>query len=124
MSEGFSPPPSFLAVALFCRCPRCGKGALYDGLLSVAPRCASCGLDLGAHDAGDGPAVFVVFALGAMVVALGAIVEVKFAPPVWVHLLLWTPVVLVGSILMLRLFKAGLIALQYRHRALGGDAAQ
>jgi uncharacterized protein (DUF983 family) len=121
MSEAFSPPPSILAVALLCRCPRCGKGALYDGLLSVAARCASCGLDLSAHDAGDGPAVFVVFALGAIVVALGAIVEVKFAPPVWVHLLLWTPVVLVGSVVMLRLFKAGLIALQYRHRALGGD---
>lgn len=123
MSEAFSPPPSILAVALLCRCPRCGKGALYDGLLSVAPRCASCGLDLSAHDAGDGPAVFVVFALGAIVVALGAIVEVKFAPPVWVHLLLWTPFVLVGSVLMLRLFKAGLIALQYRHRALGRDGA-
>ena len=123
MSEAFSPPPSVLAVAFLCRCPRCGKGALYDGLLSVAPRCTRCGLDLGAHDAGDGPAVFVVFALGAVVVALGAIVEAKFAPPVWVHLLLWTPFVLVASVVMLRLFKAGLIALQYRHRALGRDAA-
>ena len=123
MSEAFSPPPSVLAAALLCRCPRCGKGALYDGLLSVASRCASCGLDLGAQDAGDGPAVFVVFALGAVVVALGAIVEVKFAPPVWVHLLLWTPFVLIGSVAMLRLFKAGLIALQYRHRALGRDGA-
>jgi uncharacterized protein (DUF983 family) len=123
MSEAFSPSPSILAVALLCRCPRCGKGALYDGLLSVAPSCTRCGLDLGAHDAGDGPAVFVVFALGAIVVALGAIVEVKFAPPVWVHLLLWTPFVLVGSVVMLRLFKAGLIALQYRHRALGRDVA-
>ena len=118
MSEAFPPPPSVLAVALLCRYPRCGKGALYNGLLSVAPACASCSLDLGAHDAGDGPAVFVVFALGAIVVALGAIVEVKFAPPVWLHLVLWTPFVLIGSVVMLRFFKAGLIALQYRHRAL------
>jgi len=123
MSEAFSPPPSVFAAAVLGRCPRCGKGALYDGLLSVAPSCASCGIDLGAHDAGDGPAVFVVFALGAIVVALGAIVEVKFAPPVWVHLLLWTPLVLTGSVLMLRLFKPGLIALQYRHRSLGHDGA-
>jgi uncharacterized protein (DUF983 family) len=38
----------------------------------------------------------------------------------WVHVVVWTPVILVGAILMLRPLKAALIALQYRHRALGG----
>ena len=31
------------------------------------------------------------------------------------HLVLWTPLILGGAILMLRPLKAGLIALQYRH---------
>jgi len=110
---------SLLSLALRCRCPRCGKGKLYDGLLAVTPRCRNCGLDLAAQDAGDGPAVFVVFILGAIVVALALVTEILFAPPLWVHMLLWTPVILGGAILMLRPLKAALIALQYRHRALG-----
>jgi uncharacterized protein (DUF983 family) len=42
-----------------------------------------------------------------------------FEPPLWVHVVLWTPVVLGGAILMLRPLKAGFIALQYRQHALG-----
>lgn len=123
MSEGVYPPVSPLAAALLCRCPRCGKGRLYDGLLAVAPCCSTCGLDLRAQDAGDGPAVFVVLILGGLVVALAILVEVAFAPPAWVHLVLWPPLVIGGAIILLRPLKAGLIALQYRHRALGGGPA-
>jgi len=36
----------------------------------------------------------------------------------WVHLLLWTPLILVGAVGMLRPLKAALIALQFRHELL------
>jgi len=91
---------------------------LFTGLLTVRPSCPTCGLDLSAQDAGDGPAVFVIFFLGLIVVGLAAIVEIKFSPPIWVHLALWTPLILGGAILMLRPLKAGLIALQFRHNLL------
>jgi uncharacterized protein (DUF983 family) len=119
LSERFYPPVSPLVAGLLCRCPRCGQGRLYSGLLTVAPACARCGLDLRAHDAGDGPAVFVVFILGALTVGLAILVEALFSPPLWVHAVLWTPLVIGGAILLLRPLKAGLIALQYRHRELG-----
>ena len=80
--------------------------------------CEICGLDLSAQDAGDGPAVFAILFLGIIVVGLAALVEINFSPPIWVHLLLWAPLVLVGAVAMLRPLKAGLIALQYRHRLL------
>jgi len=111
-------PVPVLAAALRCRCPRCGEGKLFKGLLTVAPRCSACGLDLAAQDAGDGPAAFVVLILGALVVGLSILVEVEFAPPMWVHLLLWTPVVIGGAIALLRPLKAWLIAMQYRHHLL------
>jgi uncharacterized protein (DUF983 family) len=117
---GSSPPVSVLATALRCRCPRCGQGRLYSGLLTVVPLCGACGLDLAAQDAGDGPAVFVILILGAVVVGLAFWVEVEFAPPLWVHLVLWTPVIIGGAIAMLRILKAWLIAMQYRHHLLGG----
>src|ERR1700756_3845979 len=115
---GCLPAVSPLRAALSCRCPRCGKGKLFAGLLSVRGTCEVCGLDLSAQDAGDGPAVFVIFLLGLIVVGLAAFVEIRFAPPIWVHLLLWTPLILAGAVVMLRPLKAGLIALQYRHHLL------
>ncbi len=119
VAEGSAAP--WMRAALGCRCPRCGRGRLFAGLLNVRPACEVCGLDLSAQDAGDGPAVFVILFLGLIVVGLAAIVEIEFSPPIWVHLMLWTPLIVVGAIAMLRAFKAGLIALQYRHHLLGAS---
>jgi len=105
-------------AGLTCRCPRCGRGKLFDGLLSVAPVCSECGLDLKKEDSGDGPAVFVIFILGALVVPLAFLVETVFRPPEWLHMVLWPPVIVAGTIGLLRPFKATLIALQHRHRSL------
>jgi uncharacterized protein (DUF983 family) len=81
--------------------------------------CEVCGFYLSAQDARDDPAVFSILFLGLVVVGLTAPVEIRFSPPIWGHLMLWTPLILIGAVLMLRPLKAGLIALQYRHRLLG-----
>ena len=112
------PPVPMIRAAFLCRCPRCGDGPLFAGLLAVRPACPACGLDLSTQDSGDGPAVFVILFLGIIVVGLAALVELKFAPPLWLHALLWPPLIVAGAITMLRPLKAGLIALQYRHNIL------
>jgi uncharacterized protein (DUF983 family) len=111
------PAPSLLRVALTCRCPRCGQGKLFHGLLDVRERCDVCGLDLRAHDAGDGAAVGVVLLLGAIVVTLAFWVEFRFAPSLWVHAVLWPVVTVPLAVLMMRPAKAALVALQFRHRS-------
>jgi len=109
-------------IGLMCRCPRCGKGKLFAGLLDVQEVCNHCQLDLTAHDAGDGPAIFVILIVGGLAVTLAFIVERSFAPPTWVHLIYQIPFILGGTILCLRPLKATLIALQYRHSVAGfGD---
>jgi uncharacterized protein (DUF983 family) len=111
------PAPSLLRVALACCCPRCGQGKLFHGLLDVRERCDVCGLDLRAHDAGDGAAVGVVLLLGAIVVTLAFWVEFRFAPSLWVHAVLWPVVTVPLAVLMMRPAKAALVALQFRHRS-------
>ena len=111
------PRVSPVSAGLRCRCPRCGKGRLYDGLLTVAERCESCGLDLRKADSGDGPAVFVIFILGALVVPLSLLVGSLVALPYWAHLAIWIPVIVGGAIALLRPAKGLFIALQYHHRA-------
>jgi uncharacterized protein (DUF983 family) len=108
---------SVLAAALGCRCPRCGQGKLFDGLLTVRDRCPVCDLDLRGHDAGDGAIVGVILVLGAFVVAAAFWVEFRFSPPLWVHAVLWPIITVPAAIFLMRPVKAALVALQYRHRA-------
>jgi uncharacterized protein (DUF983 family) len=111
------------ATGLAGRCPRCGRGALFAGVLKVADRCTACDLDLRGHDAGDGPAVFVILGLGAVMMILVFWVEFRFEPPWWLHVLLWLPLLLGASVGLLRLIKGWLVAQQFRHRAdrMGGE---
>jgi uncharacterized protein (DUF983 family) len=116
MSEDYYPPVSPLSVGLHCRCPRCGQGKLFTGYLTVTGTCSVCGLDLSAQDSGDGPAVFIILILGFIVVGLALWVEATYEPPLWVHAVIWPPVILGGALAMLRPLKAYMIALQYLHR--------
>lgn len=112
-------PPSPVVAGLTCRCPRCGKASVFDGLLSlgVRDRCPACGLDLKFIDPGDGPAVFAIMILGFLILGAALIVEFKLAPPLWVHMVLWAPVTAVLAFGLLRPLKGILIALQYHHKA-------
>ena len=58
-----------IVAGLACRCPNCGEGPLFDGFLTVSKRCEACGFDLSAADSGDGPAVFIILIVGAIVCA-------------------------------------------------------
>lgn len=71
---------------------------------------------LARNDSGDGPAVFLIFALGFLLVPLALFVETLFAPPLWVHAVLWTVVALGLTIGALRPLKSYVIALQFKHR--------
>jgi uncharacterized protein (DUF983 family) len=112
-----TPEPGALRAALFGRCPRCGKGKLFSGYLTVAPRCSVCALDFAEFDAGDGPAVFVILIVGAIVAGGALILEANVQPPYWVHAVIWLPVTAILTVALLRLAKALLLVLQYKHQA-------
>jgi uncharacterized protein (DUF983 family) len=105
---------------LACRCPRCGRGKLFDGFLHLRKRCEACDLDYAFIDTGDGPAIFIMMLAGAIVVGAALIVEVKYQPPFWVHAALWGPLILATTLLPLRVMKSLLIALQFHHKAAPG----
>ena len=119
-----SSAPSAGWAGFLGRCPRCGKGPLFSGYLAVAPRCRNCGLDFGFADSGDGPAVFIMLITGMIVVAAALVVEVFYQPPYWLHAVLWTPLCIGLSLLLLRPAKGLLIALQYRHQAQEGQLVE
>ncbi len=66
---------------------------------------------------GDGPAVFVILVTGFLVTGAALITEILYAPPYWLHALLWGPLAILLPLVLLRSFKGVLIALQFRHKA-------
>lgn len=107
-----------LKSALSCKCPRCGAGSLYIGRFSLDLRenCEGCGLNFSKNDSADGPAVFLIFLLGFLLVPLALLFEVILAPPLWVHVVLWGACALFITLILLKPLKAFVIALQYKYR--------
>jgi uncharacterized protein (DUF983 family) len=125
MSDDYRyPPVQPLSAGLRGRCPRCGEGRLFSGYMTTAPKCSNCGLDFSFADSADGPAVFVIFIVGAIVVGLAFYVEFNYRPPYWLHLALWIPLILILSLGLLRPFKGMMIAQQYAHKAAEGRLEQ
>ena len=60
------PRLSTLKTGLACRCPRCGKGPLFKGYLTLQTECPECGLSYAFADPADGPAFFVMTAVGVV----------------------------------------------------------
>ena len=123
MSDAY-PPQSSFATGLRCACPRCGRGKLYDGILTVAGRCSACGLDFGRFNADDGAAFFIIVGYSALIIPLAVWFEFAVAPPIWLHMVIWGPVIVIGAIVLMRIVKAWLVAQQYRHGVTDDDSTR
>lgn len=101
-----------------CKCPACKKGDLYKSKISLElkDQCENCGLDLNKNDSADGPAVFLIFILGAALVPIALIADAAFSWPLWLHACIWGIFALILTLGSLRPLKAYIIALQYKHR--------
>jgi uncharacterized protein (DUF983 family) len=123
-------PPREIKTSLlrgWCqKCPACGKGAIYGKYLKVAHACPACGEELHHQRADDAPPYFTMVIVAHVVVAGLLIVEKAFAPPTWVQLSIWLPLVVIMSLWLLPRVKGTLIGLQWalRMHGFGGETDQ
>lgn len=99
---------------------KCGQGSVFSGYLKFATHCEACGLDLGLEDAGDGPAVFVIFLAGIVICPLALIFHIKTNAPIAVTMLIWCPVLLGFCLAMLRPLRGLLLNIQIANAAAEG----
>ena len=109
-------PP--IETGLKGRCPSCGEGALFKGFLTYAPRCEACHADFSNEDAGDGPAVFVIFIVGIFIIPMALGFSMILGAPMWLTLLIWIPIIVLVSLWLLRLLRGVMFNLQWKHDAL------
>lgn len=114
------PTVSPYAAGLAGKCPRCGHGALFESFLGLRKTCAHCGLDYAKADAGDGPAVFVIFIVGFVAVGAAFILKFTWYAPAWLAFGVSAGLAIALTLALLRPLKATLIALQYTNKAAEG----
>jgi uncharacterized protein (DUF983 family) len=104
------------------RCPSCGEGRLFRKFLKVSDECPACGEQLHHHRADDMPPYIVITIVGHIVVPLAFAVETAFRPDYAIHLLLWLPMIVLLSLLLLPPVKGTIVALQWALRMHGFDS--
>ena len=95
------------------KCPACGQGALYGKYLKVVDRCGSCGEELHHQRADDAPPYFTMIITGHVIVGGLMALEHAYAPPMWLHLAIWGPALLLLTLFLLPRIKGALIGLQW-----------
>lgn len=94
-------------------CPRCGKGHLFEGYLSVTKTCSSCRLDLTPQRADDGPAYLTIIVVGHLLIPfLVPIYKAWDWPPV-VMAAVFSAVAVGPSLFLLPRLKGALIGFQW-----------
>jgi uncharacterized protein (DUF983 family) len=90
---------------------------VFQSYLKFRERCRACGADFSAADAGDGPAVFVILVVGAVVAPLLIVLQYGLHLPGWLALTLTMAAAVALCLALLPPFKSLLFALQWKHKA-------
>jgi uncharacterized protein (DUF983 family) len=110
------PPVNPLKVGPAGKCPRCATGRLFKGYITPAKACSNCGLDYSFADSANGTDSLVILLVSFIVMGLALYTEVNFDPPLWLHFLIWIPLVIILTLVVLRAAKGILIAMHYQNR--------
>lgn len=98
---------------------------MFERFLHYAAQCDHCGADFRAADAGDGPAVFVILAAGALAAPLAILFLLVTKSVLWTGLI-FIPLSIGLCLALLPPFKGAFFALQWinsaaRSRDVDGD---
>ncbi len=105
-------PGQAVRAGLTGHCPNCGQGQLFAGFLRVTPNCAACSYDLARIDTGDGAATFIMQIAGFVVGFSALVVEMRYHPPMALHLAIWPVLVVMLALALMRPGKGLMTALQ------------
>ena len=106
------------------KCPHCGIGGLFNRFLKIAEHCPACGEEFHHHRADDFPAYLVIVVVGHIIVPAILAVEIAYAPPTWLQLVVWLPLTLIGSLGLLQPTKGAIVGLQWQAGMHGFAAAK
>ena len=108
-----------LGRGLRLKCPACGEGKLFCGLLTCRDHCPACGEELFHQRADDLPAYLDIFIVGHLAVGGYMLIDRSVSLQWWQHLMIWSPFILAATIALLPFAKGAIIGLQWALRMHG-----
>ena len=97
-------------------CPKCRQGKIFKNFLEIKEKCEFCKFKLSDHDCGDGPMFFATLILNIFIVSLAIITEIYFSPPLWAHIIIWSIIIILLSIILIKYLKLLFLVLHYKYR--------
>ena len=94
-------------------CPSCGSAKLFRSFLQPVHACPACGQGWRIRTADDFPPYLVILLVGHIVAPGMIAMESGWHPPLWVHLSVWLPLVLLLSLMLIQPMKGAVIAFQW-----------
>jgi len=101
------------------RCPKCGKGKLFQSYSRVFDECNNCNLNLKGHRADDAPPYVTIIVVGHVLIPVILAFRQLIDPPISLQFAIWLPLLLLATIWFLPISKGGLIGLQWANRMHG-----
>ena len=105
------------------KCPCCGEAPIYRAYLKPVDACGSCGTPLAEMRTDDIAPYFTILIVGHIIAPLLLFLESNYAPPVWVHLSIWPPLILALTLLGLPRVKGAALAVMW-HLGMKGNETQ
>ena len=106
------------------RCPACGRGRILHAYSKVNEACPACGEEMHHHRADAFPPYITIFAVGYILGAAMLVVDAIWPNlPIVAHFVIWPTLCLILSLLLLPIFKGGLVAYQWALRMHGFETA-
>ena len=100
---------SLFKKVIYGLCPSCASISIFKYYIKLLDVCPRCGCQINAQKLGDGAAWFAML-ITSIIVAIGAfILEVNFQPKLWVHIIIWFPIIVFLTVIVLRPFKSLLL---------------
>lgn len=100
-------------------CPSCGKGALFQGYLTLAPACPVCGEDLSHARADDGPAYLSILVTAKVMGTAQLLAYERWQPEPWVMAVSFSVGVVAMALYLLPRFKGLIVGVQWAKRMHG-----
>tara|TARA_Y100000588_G_scaffold256038_1_gene270577 strand:+ start:329 stop:724 length:396 start_codon:yes stop_codon:yes gene_type:complete len=97
---------------LFGKCPHCGVGDVgdvFEGYLKPTASCCHCGERFDAFRTDDIAPYFTILVVGHLIVPLVLLAEKLYAPPLWVHGLVWPALTLLTALITLPRIKGAVL---------------
>lgn len=103
------------------KCPCCGEGKVYKSYLKIVDHCPSCKEELGHIRSDDMAPWATILILGHILGPIMVHVERNMAPPLWLSLSIFFPIIIVATLAILPTAKAACLGLMWSLRMKGDE---